>query len=310
MKKKLFVLDTNILLYDATALSMFQGNDVMIPISVIEELGHFQRGDQIINVNARKASELIERVSISSEIRLKGIPIGRNGGKLFIENGKDYKISNIFPEITPDHLILNTAITAMEQHSDRQVILVSKDLSLRIKARSLGIQAEDYLIVNDHLKEGDEQIIKNRVFISYSHNDVLYLDRIKVHLKPLIKQKKIDLWDDTKIKTGDLWKYKIEEALRHARIAVLLISADFLASEFIINDELPPILDKYKNEGTEIMPLIVKHSRFLRDIRLSKFQAVNNPLFPLISLSESECESIYAKLAEDIEYKTTSPSNP
>jgi len=83
-----------------------------------------------------------------------------------------------------------------------------------------------------------------RAFISYSHTDQEYLDRLMIHLKPLIKKGVIDIWSDNKIKTGDHWKAEIEEALNNASISILLISADFMASDFIVDNELPPLLAK------------------------------------------------------------------
>ena len=80
------------------------------------------------------------------------------------------------------------------------------------------------------------------VFISYSHSDREYLDRLLVHLKPLEKDGRIDLWVDTRLRAGDRWKKEIEKALNRANVAVLLVSADFLASDFITDNELPPLL--------------------------------------------------------------------
>lgn len=80
------------------------------------------------------------------------------------------------------------------------------------------------------------------VFISYSHKDKQWLERLKVHLKPFVDDISIDVWDDTRIRVGDDWQGEIESALNKAKVAVLLISADFLASEFIKNNEIPNIL--------------------------------------------------------------------
>jgi len=78
-----------------------------------------------------------------------------------------------------------------------------------------------------------------RVFISYSHHDVKWLERLRVHLKPLIRKQVVDLWDDTRISPGMDWRREIDTALSAASVAVLLISADFLASDFIVDNELP-----------------------------------------------------------------------
>jgi hypothetical protein len=144
----------------------------------------------------------------------------------------------------------------------------------------------------------------NSVFISYSHKDTEFLNRLLVHLQPLQNEGLIDFWADTKIKAGDKWRNEIEEALKRARAAILLVSADFLASEFIVKNELPPLLDKAEMEGTRIIPVIIKPCRFARDKHLSRFQAINSPSSPLIMLEEGERESYYDQVAEAVEKLT------
>jgi molecular chaperone DnaK (HSP70) len=141
----------------------------------------------------------------------------------------------------------------------------------------------------------------NSVFISYSHKDKKYLDRLMVHLRPLEKDGIIDLWVDTKLKSGDKWKIEIETALKRARAAILIVSADFLASGFIRDNELPPLLEKAEHEGTRIIPVIVTACRFERDKKLSMFQATNDPSKPINKLSAAEREIIYDRIANEIE---------
>jgi hypothetical protein len=141
----------------------------------------------------------------------------------------------------------------------------------------------------------------NSVFISYSHKDTEFLNRLLVHLQPLESEGVIEFWVDTKIKPGDEWRTEIEKALKRARAAILLVSADFLASEFIVKNELPPLLNKAEMEGTRIIPIIIKPCRFARDKNLSRFQAINSPSSPLIMLAEGERESIYVQVAEAVE---------
>ena len=114
-------------------------------------------------------------------------------------------------------------------------------------------------------KVSKEKETRKTVFISYSHADVDFLLRLKIHLRPFEKKGVIDLWEDTKIKVGEKWNERIEKALDKAAIAILLISADFLASDFIIDNELPPLLHAAEEKGKIILPVIVKPCRFLKD---------------------------------------------
>ncbi len=142
---------------------------------------------------------------------------------------------------------------------------------------------------------------RQNVFVSYSHHDREFLDRLLIHLKPLEKDGLIDLWVDTRLRPGDRWKKEIEKALSRATVAILLVSADFLASDFITDNELPPILRNAENKGTRVIPLIVKPCRFARDQSLRRFQAINDPWESLIRLSPGEQEVYYDSLAAEVE---------
>jgi nucleoside 2-deoxyribosyltransferase len=146
-----------------------------------------------------------------------------------------------------------------------------------------------------------EKAKQHKVFVSYSHADRDFLDRLLVHLKPLERDGKLEIWSDTHLRAGDRWKREIENALARANAAVLLISADFMASEFITNNELPPLLKNAEERGTRIIPLIVKPSRFSRDGNLRQFQAANDPKEPLILLSTGRQEEIFDRVAEEVE---------
>jgi TIR domain len=142
---------------------------------------------------------------------------------------------------------------------------------------------------------------RTQVFISYSHHDADWLERLRIHLRPLMRESTIEVWDDTQIQPGSTWRDEIRTALASAKVAVLLISADFLASDFIASEELPPLLAAAKEEGATILPLIVSPSRFTRTESLSKYQAVNDPLKPLLSMARGEQEEVLVRVAERIE---------
>lgn len=139
-----------------------------------------------------------------------------------------------------------------------------------------------------------------QVFVSYSHADAEFLNRILIHLRPLERKGLINLWSDTKLQAGVRWKEEIRVALENARCAILLVSADFLSSEFINTQELPPLLRAARECGTRIIPIILKPCLYLKEDDLGEFQALNDPANPVIRMNEFEREQLYVKLAETI----------
>jgi hypothetical protein len=142
---------------------------------------------------------------------------------------------------------------------------------------------------------------KSQIFISYSHNEREYLDRLLIHLRPLEKEGLIDVWADTWLRVGDQWRAEIEQALDRASVAILLVSADFLASDFITENELPPLLRKAQEQGTRIIPVILKPCRFARDKNLQQFQSFNNPKETVVRMTAGKQEKLYDALAEEVE---------
>ena len=138
-----------------------------------------------------------------------------------------------------------------------------------------------------------------RIFVSYSQHDAAWLKRLRVHLKPLERDGLIDLWDDTRIATGSIWREQIDAAVESARVAVLLVSGDFLASDFIADNELPPLLEAADHDGCTIMPLLVQPSLF-EESQLSRFQAVNREGSTLSELPAAEQEKTLVRLAKEI----------
>jgi hypothetical protein len=142
---------------------------------------------------------------------------------------------------------------------------------------------------------------RHTVFISYSHVDEIWLKRLRVHLRPLERVGLVDIFDDTRIKGGMEWRAEIEMAMEKAKVAILLISADFLASDFIVENELPPLLEKAKDGGARILPIIVSPSRFTTTPELSAFQACNSPAEPLIAMSVAKSEEVLRNVADLVE---------
>lgn len=141
---------------------------------------------------------------------------------------------------------------------------------------------------------------RTRVFVSYSHEDAEWLTRLQKHLAPL-EREGADVWDDTRIKAGAQWRAEIREALARTKVAILLISADFLASPFIVTDELPPLLKAAEEDGATILPVIISPCRFERMESLSRFQAVNDPRKPLVKLRRGNREEVLDEVARAVE---------
>lgn len=145
-ERKIFVLDTSVILYDHNAISSFQEHDVAIPITVLEELDNFKKGNDTINYEAREFIRFLDK--LSGEYTLSDwIPInGRNRGKfkVVMQERGTIDAEKIFGERKADHRILNAAIAMREENPGRKVIMVTKDVNLRLKAKSLNLNAEDY----------------------------------------------------------------------------------------------------------------------------------------------------------------------
>lgn len=140
---------------------------------------------------------------------------------------------------------------------------------------------------------------RNQVFISYSHKDVDWLKRLQEMLQPYIRNNPIDVWDDTKIKSGEKWQSEIEQALAKASVAVLLVSPGFLASEFIINHELPPLLEAAEGGGLVILWVYIRHCGY-EETLIDMYQAINNPSKPLDALDSSAQDEILKAICKRI----------
>jgi len=143
--RKLFVLDTNVLLHDHTCIYNFDEHDVVIPIVALEELDRFKKGSDLINFEAREFIRELDKMS-GDKLSSRGISLGKGHGRLFVEMGEAHSevVTNAFTGDKPDHRILALAHNLQNKRKPRQVVLISKDINLRMKAKSLGITAEDY----------------------------------------------------------------------------------------------------------------------------------------------------------------------
>lgn len=145
--KKIYVLDTSVILYNHHAIYSFQDNDIAIPITVLEELDHFKKGNETKNFEAREFIRIMDKLSEKNSLQ-NWIPIDRAGhGKFKVimqKQANNLDAIKIFGENSADHRILNAVIALSESCSNRKIILVTKDINLRLKAKSLNLAAEDF----------------------------------------------------------------------------------------------------------------------------------------------------------------------
>src|SRR5882724_9941968 len=147
-EKKVFILDTSVILFEHNSILNFDEHDIGIPITVLEELDNFKKGNDTKNFEAREFIRLIDKLA-KNQMLHQWNPIngkGKGNFKVVMDTGGTERIdaNKVFNQDKADHRILNAALLLQKEEKGRRVILVSKDINLRLKAKALGLQAEDY----------------------------------------------------------------------------------------------------------------------------------------------------------------------
>lgn len=203
-EKKIFVLDTSVIIYSHDSILNFAEHDVAIPITVLEELDQFKKGNDTKNFEAREFIRMIDKLakgaSLSEWIPLNGKAKGKF--KVIMPNGEAMPSEKIFSDDIPDHRILGQALKIQKENPDKVAILVTKDINLRLKAKSFNLRAEDYETgkikdISD-LHSGKEQLDDvtsdaiNELFEHYSCNpkDVLGKHKPRVNGFYILKSNK------------------------------------------------------------------------------------------------------------------------
>ncbi len=146
----------------------------------------------------------------------------------------------------------------------------------------------------------ESKVERNKVFISYSHKDKKWLGRVQNHIKDLENLgMSVELWDDTKIKPSMKWQDEIKKALATTKVAILLVSTDFLASEFIMSNELPPLLKAAEDDGAAILSVILEPCLYEKT-ELAQFQSTNAPGKPLSKMRKNGQDEVFVKLTNRI----------
>jgi hypothetical protein len=138
------------------------------------------------------------------------------------------------------------------------------------------------------------------VFISYCHKDEVWKDRLVTHLGVLQQEGLLDLWDDRSIGAGGNWYQKIQEAIAKARVAVLLVSADFLTSNFILSEEVPRLLELQDKEGMRIFPVIIRPCAWKRVKWLARMNLRPKDGKPISSGDEHQIDADLAAIADEV----------
>lgn len=141
--------------------------------------------------------------------------------------------------------------------------------------------------------------IQNKIFISYSHKDKRWLERIKTVIKPLELKYDLDIWDDQRIRPGDKWNEKIDKALAAARMAILLVSSEFLNSDFVRKHELPYLFKAVEEKGLKLFWIPVSFCLF-EETDLQNYKAAGDPQAPLDSLSKAEAGKLLVEIGKII----------
>ncbi len=152
--------------------------------------------------------------------------------------------------------------------------------------------------------DNNKDLIKkrNKLFVAYALSDSPWMARVRTHLKEFEDEGfELDIWDDAQLKLGSKWEREIARALGEAKIIMLLISTDFLSIDSIAANELPPMLEVAEKDGAVVLPIILKPSRFTKNVHLAQFQPINDPASPFMGLSEARQEEILVHLMEVID---------
>lgn len=235
---KLFVLDTNVLMHDPTSLFRFEEHDLYVPIMTLEELDNNKKGTSEVARNTRQASRMLDEIvssavdGIESGIALGTLSHGQASGRLHLQTEAiDVRLPAALPTARGDNQILAVVMHLVDKYPGREVILVSKDINMRIKARALGLAAQDYF--NDKVLED---------------SDLLYSGTLE--LPP-------DFWD-THGRGMESWK---EEGRTYYRLSGPL-TPDLLVNEFVFQDGDNPLQAwvKEKDGRSVVLETLVDYS--------------------------------------------------
>jgi len=183
--KKIFVLDTSVIIFEHNSILNFDEHDVGIPITVLEELDNFKKGNDTKNFEAREFIRLIDKLA-KNQMLHHWNPIngkGKGNFRVVMDTGGTSQLdaNKVFNEDKADHRILNAALLLQREEKDKKVILISKDINLRLKAKALGLQAEDYTTGK---VQNISSLHTGRTIVDNAHSDAIDLIYEKGYCPP------------------------------------------------------------------------------------------------------------------------------
>lgn len=240
--------------------------------------------------NDRTCIEILKEIALSEDgvLNLNYLKAKRPELKIGIKNIIEKELLKEFCAEMPEsrrHLLFDHRIPA----------IIIDDPQLRFYLNSISIESLTSITGKSTSSS------RTKVFISYSHDDDVWLKKVLLHLKHLEKKGILDLWVDKRIKVGQEWREEITKALDATKVALLLISQKFLASDFIVENELPPLLEAASENQTKIIQLVLKPCSISKFPELTKFQMLNKPSEPLSGMDEHNQDTLLVKLAETVE---------
>ena len=194
-KPKIFVLDTNVILHDHKAIRKFRENNLVIPVAVIEEIDKFKKGTDTLSYNARGFMRDLDRITNGKDFGEGGLPIGKDLGWIKVEPNHPFsgEYADFFADDIPDHRILSTAMWVRDNNPGTFVALVTKDINLRMKAKAVGMDVQDYL--TDKVKDERIEEAQREVQMMTLDSDVLqelcYGPETAVHWDRIFKKEPV-----------------------------------------------------------------------------------------------------------------------
>lgn len=258
-KPKIFVLDTNVILHDHRAIRKFQDNDLVIPVAVIEEADKFKKGTDALAFNARGFMRDLDRISEGRPFGKEGIRIGNGMGRIKVEPNHPFppEFADLFKDDTQDHRILATAMWVRDSNPGTFVALVTKDVNLRIKAKSAGMMVQDYLTdkVEEACIENSQREVQNLTLSSQLLQELAYGPETSIEWKSVC---------DKKPKPNQLYRFNWEGSRGDAPVSarydadrdrIVLVKTREAYGIRPRNDEQKMALDALMNRKVDLVAL-------------------------------------------------------